>query len=126
MKKPSIEFLELYMLYAGIITWQNLLSDCRIVVHCDNKAVISMVNTMMSSCKYCMHIIRLLTLNALICNRRVSVIYVKSKDNVLSDTLSRLNFAKFRKFGQHMNNQPDLIHQSIKPADQLYEIASAI
>ena len=49
--KPSTEFLELYALCVGLITWQELLADCRIIIFCDNIAVVNMVNNLSSSCK---------------------------------------------------------------------------
>ena len=95
--KPSIEYLELYALCIGIFTWQHLLKNCRIVIFCDNQAVLSMVNNTTSSCKNCMILIRLLILNGLIHNRRVFVKYIKSKENFLSDALSRQKIKCFKK-----------------------------
>ena len=63
--KPSIEYLELFALVAGIMTWESKLRDCRIIVFCDNQSVVHMVNGMTSSCKNCMLLIRLLILNGL-------------------------------------------------------------
>ena len=53
-KKPSIEYLELFALCTGIFTWQHRLQNCRIVMFCDNQAVINMINNITSSCKHCM------------------------------------------------------------------------
>ena len=66
-KQPSIEYLELYALVTGIITWQQQpeLVNCRITVFCDNKVVVDMINSMSSSCKHCMKLLRLVTLNGL-------------------------------------------------------------
>ena len=77
--KPSIEFLELYALCAGVLTWEKLLTDCQIIIFCDNQAVVSMINNLTSSCKRCMYLIRILVLNGLIYNRRVAVKYVCSR-----------------------------------------------
>ena len=63
--EPSIEYLELFAMVAGVLTWQNLLTNCRITIFCDNKAILSMVNKLSSSCKNCMVLLRLLTLNNL-------------------------------------------------------------
>ena len=41
---PSIEYLELFALCAGIFTWQDMLRNMRIVIFCDNQSVIEMVN----------------------------------------------------------------------------------
>ena len=86
---PSIEYLELFTLCAGIFTWAERLQNCRIIIFCDNQAVVSMVNNLTSGCKNCMVLLRLLVLNGLYYNRRILVKYVKSRDNILADALSR-------------------------------------
>ena len=95
---PSIEYLELLALCAGIFTWENepQLTNARIAVFCDNVVVVHMVNSMSSKCEECMYLLRMLALNNLKFNRRVSARYVKSKDNVLSDALSRGQMERFR------------------------------
>ena len=94
---PSIEYLELFALCVGIFIWQEQLRDCQIIIHCDNQAVINMVNQTTSSCKNCMMLLRLLVLNGLIYNRRVLVKYIKSKKNILADSLSHQKFEVFWK-----------------------------
>ena len=42
---PSIEFLELYALCIGIFAWERKLQNMRIVIFCDNEAVVNIVNT---------------------------------------------------------------------------------
>ena len=66
--KPSIEYLELLALTAALLTWGHLLKDQRIVVFCDNTAVVSMINSTASSCRNCMYLLRLISLNGLIHN----------------------------------------------------------
>ena len=46
--KPSIEFLELYALVVGLLTWETYFTNCKIVIHCDNMAVVNMVNNLSS------------------------------------------------------------------------------
>ena len=57
--KPSIEFLELYALTVGILLWEDEpeMNNGRIILHCDNTAVVQMVNNLTSSCKNCMTLI---------------------------------------------------------------------
>ena len=47
---PSIEYLELYALCAGILTWGHLLTDTKIIIFCDNEAVVHIVNNLTSKC----------------------------------------------------------------------------
>ena len=88
-KKPSIEFLELFALCAGFLTWANRLKDKRFTVFCDNQAVVNMVNNLSSSCKNCMRLLRIIVKLSLNNKFRVFTKYVSSADNDLSDALSR-------------------------------------
>ena len=69
--RPSIEYLELYAVVAAVLTWGQFLQNRRMILFCDNSAVVGMLNNMSSSCKNCMFLLRILTLNNLINNRRV-------------------------------------------------------
>ena len=95
--EPSIEFLELYALVAGIITWEQdeQLQDSRVSVFCNNKAVVHMVNNTASSCQKCMKLIRLLVLNNIKHNRRVFTLHIRTEFNILADALSQLDFKWF-------------------------------
>ena len=119
-EEPSIEYLELFALCAGIFTWNYLLSNCRITIFCDNTSVVATVNNLTSSCKNCMVLIRLLTLNCLKFNRRIRVNYVSTKDNFLADSLSRGQISRFRRLGPQMNKAPDSIHQDLWPLEKLW------
>ena len=95
--KPSIEFLELYALVAAVLTWSDKLSNQRVAIYCDNQAVIHMVNNTASSCVQCMKLLRILVLDSIRANRRLFALYVNTRDNFLADSISRMNFSKFRR-----------------------------
>ena len=119
--EPSIEYLELFALCAGTLTWETSLTNCRIILHCDNKVVISMINKISSSCKHCMYLLRLLILNNLRFNRRLSAVYISSKMNKKADLLSRLKVKDFKQIAPEANAQPDVINKEIWPLSQLFE-----
>ena len=122
-EKPSIAFLELYALTAAIITWGHLpqFRNSRIIVFCDNKSVRDMVNVYASGCPQCMKLVRILAMNGLKYNRHLFIKYVKSKDNILADALSRLEFNRFwRNSPPDMNQQPDQIDPSIFPVEKVW------
>ena len=121
--KPSIEFLELFALTAGILTWAHLLKDCRIIIFCDNMAVVHMVNNITLSCDKCMILLRLLVLSGLQYNRRICVKYVRSQDNSLSDALSRLDLNRFRRLGPKMNSFADKVSPEVWPLSNLWNNA---
>ena len=120
-EKPSIEFLELFALCAGVLVWSNQLMNNRFIIYCDNQAAMSMVNNSTSSCPKCMKLIRCLVLNGMRYNRRILVRYVKSSENVLSDSLSRLDFKRFwRSTLKGMNRLPDPMPKEIWPIEKIW------
>ena len=68
----SIEYLELYAVVCGVILWLDRFSNSRITLFCDNRSVVDMINVSSSTCKNCMVLIRLLVLQSLTKNVRVS------------------------------------------------------
>ena len=71
------------------------LHNKRIAIFCDNQAVIAMVNNLLSSCKQCQKLIRIIALLGIHYNLCVFVKFVESKDNGRSDALSRLQYKRF-------------------------------
>ena len=117
---PSIEYLELFALVAAILTWGGHICNTRIVIFCDNSAVMGMVNNLTSSCKNCMYLIRLLTLNNLVFSRRIFVKHITSENNYLSDALSRLKFQRFQRLAHKGMNAHAM------PISELVWLASKI
>ena len=118
--KPSIEYLELFAVCAGVLTWCKKLTNLRAIVFCDNKSVVDMINSSSSKCKNCMYLIRLLVLNGLIHNTRVFCKHVLGKQNLLADSLSRLKFHKFRRHGKHMKRYPTRVSTLVWPASKIW------
>lgn len=94
---PSVQFLELVGLAAGVILFSPLLTNKRVTLHCDNQAVVQMINNGASSCKFCMVLIRMITLHTLRHNVRIEAKFVKSEDNYHADLLSRMKHDQFMK-----------------------------
>ena len=120
--KPSIAFMELYALTAGVLIWSDKLQNKRIVVHCDNKSVVQMVNNTTSSCKNCMYLIRLIVLSGLTHNRRLFATYVSSEDNAIADSLSRLDFKCFWKLAPStMSKHQMALPKEIWPVSKIWQ-----
>ena len=119
--QPSIQYLELYALCVGIFAWQEKLANMRIRIFCDNDAVKQMVNHTTSGCKNSMLLIRLLVLNCIKYNRRITVQFVASKDNGLADALSRMEFNRFwRNAPANMDCEPSELPAEIWPASKIW------
>ena len=119
---PSIEYLQLLAVVTAVLTWGCTLRNIRLVLFCDNTAVVNMINNgFVSSCKNCMYLLRLITLNNLVNNRRIFTRYVKSADNELSDSLSRLQYKRFWRLAKgHMNPEPSEPSPLVWPASKIW------
>ena len=62
--RPSIEYLELFAVTAGVLTWIHRFRNKRIILFCDNQSVVDMINLTSTSCKNCMVLIRCIVLKA--------------------------------------------------------------
>ena len=120
--KPSIEYLELFALAAALLTWGEQIKNNRVIIFCDNLAVVSMINTQSSKCKNCMYLLRLVMLNNLVHNRRLFAKHVRSENNSLADSLSRLQFHRFWKLAKPtMEKEPTRVTPLIWPASQIWQ-----
>ena len=121
-KKPSIKFLELFVLCMGLLTWNNTneLKNRRVILHCDNQAVCQMINTLMSGCNNCLNLIKIIILDGLKWNLRISARYITSKNNYLSDALSHGEMGRFCRLGPTMKSNLDPISETIWPVDKIW------
>ena len=121
---PSIEFLELFTLVAAVLTWEfsNKLQNARVILFCKNEAVVQMVNNLTSSCKNCMYLLRILALNNMVHNQKITVRHVKPADNFLSDALSRLQFKRFWQLApKGMNKFPNQVSELVWPLSSIWQ-----
>ena len=63
--KPSIEYLKLFGITAALLTWGHKIQNQRIIIFCDNTAVVAMINNCASSCCNCRYLLRLMMLDNL-------------------------------------------------------------
>ena len=118
---PSIEYLELFALVAGVLVWSDRLRDSRFIIFCDNQAVLGMVNSMTSKCHQCMKLLCILAVNGIFYNRRILVKYIASKSNILADSLSRMRFDIFWKHAPpSMNSKLDRLPEEIWPVERIW------
>ena len=104
-KQPSIEYLELYAVAVAVLNWLKLFRNMKIVLFCDNQAVVNMINNSSSKCKNCMILIRMIVLESLTCNTRVYAKFVPTKQNGKADALSRGQFKRFWKLAKESMNE---------------------
>ena len=113
---PGIEILELYRVTIAVFAWAWELRNKRIILFCDNQSVVTMINNTTSSCKYCMALIRKLTLKSLEFNFRVFAQWVRVAFNLETDLLSRQKFSKFKEIAPDMDPHPAKLHSDHYPS----------
>ena len=119
--EPSIEYLELFGVAVAVINWLKLFKNMKIVLFCDNQAVVNMINNASSKCKNCMVLIRMIVLEGLVCNTRVFAKYVRSNDNGKADALSRLQWNRFFSLASNsMNSIATPIPPCLWPMNKLW------
>ena len=121
---PSINYLELYAVAFAVLAWIWKYSNQNVTLFCDNLSVVHMVNNASSNCKHCMIIIRILTMHCLRFNINLTAKHVSGVQNKFSDSLSRLEYKKFRglarEVGRHFNNQPTPVPTELWPMDKVW------
>ena len=119
---PSIQYLELYAVAAGVLAWIHKFRNKRVVIFTDNKSAHDMINTSSSGCKNCMVLIRLIVLEGLKWNVRIFAKYVKTSENKIADSLSRLQWKKFKQLtkDQHMNEFSMAVSDEIWPMRKIW------
>ena len=120
--QPSIAYLELYALCVGIFTWQEELKNIKMIAYCDNIAVRDIVNQLSGKDMNSMYLIRLLTLNNLIHNRMLKVIYLNMKKNNLANALSRREIDRFFSLARpKMSRRLSQLPKEIWPPSKIWQ-----
>ena len=114
--RPSIEFVELLALVAGVLLWGNQIQNVKCTIFCDNSSVKDIVNGYATKCQYSLKLLRLLVLDNIMHNRKIKVKHLFSEENSCADALSRMDFKKFRRVApENVCDQPDLIPNEVWP-----------
>ena len=119
---PSIEYLELYAVVAGVLAWIHRFANKRIILFTDNESAQAMINKTSSNCKNCMVLIRILVLHSMIHNVRIYAKHVSSSDNGIADSLSRFQNERFRRLTRELNFEefPTMISSEIWPINKIW------
>ena len=123
--KPSIEYLELFAVTAAVLAWIHKFKNGRIILFCDNRSVVDMINYITTSCRNCMVLIRIIVLKGLIENVRIFARHVKGTDNGLADSLSRDNWSQFTKLcfkkAKQVEKFATKVPNAIWPMDKIWK-----
>ena len=122
---PSIEYLELFAVTTAVLAWIHLFKNRRIILSCDNKSVVDMINLTSTTCKSCMVLIRLIVLTGLIENVKIFAKHVSGVKNNLADSLSKNNLYQFYKdygvLGKVMDSESVPVPDVIWPVEKIWK-----
>ncbi|XP_041922810.1 uncharacterized protein LOC121686960 [Alosa sapidissima] len=97
---------ELYPVVVASVLWGGSCSRKRITLHCDNAAVVGMINKGRSSSAIIMPLLRRLTWQSVMHNFIINAEHIPGYCNVLADALSRSRFQEFRRRCPTANPEP--------------------
>ena len=85
----NIAIKELFPIVLALLLWPHLLKDGRLLVLCDNAAVVHVINNQTSKDKHRMSLIHRLTVSVMQNNLILRAKHVPGKHNIIADALSR-------------------------------------
>ena len=85
----NIAIKELYPIVLALYLWPGFLADKRLLVLCDNEAVVYVINSQTSKNKELMSLIRTMTVSLMRNNVVLRAKHVPGKKNIMADALSR-------------------------------------
>ena len=100
-KNYHISILEIYPIYVLIKMFAQKILNADIVFHCDNEAVVNVLNKQTSKDPYLLKIIRLIVLEQLKYNFTLSSKHIPGVTNILADKISRFQVTSLllRRYG---------------------------
>jgi hypothetical protein len=111
----SIALKELFPITLAIEMWGPLLSSKRILLHCDNQSVVSIINAQTSKCPLIMRLVRRLTVASMSSNLVLRSQHIPGAANTLADHLSRFCHSQARQVAPWLNKTPDDIPSHLLP-----------
>ena len=102
---PSINYLELYAVTVAVLNWIHHYKNLKITLFCDNMSVVHMINNNSAKCKNCMVLIRIIVLQGLLHNVKITAKHVPGTSNTYADYLSRLKYKEFRQLARKNNKK---------------------
>ena len=114
-KHLGIEALEMYAVLATLGTFAGNLRNRVVLLHCDNEALVHCLNKLTSKNKNVMSFLRPFVLLLMSYNISLRCIYVRSEDNSVSDSLSRLQIARSRTLVPTLDRSPTRVPDALLP-----------
>ena len=105
----NISVLEFFPIFVALHLWGKHFRNKKIILHCDNMAVVCTVNSMTSKSDQMLVVLRAFTLKCLELNLVVKAKHIPGKSNDITDSLSRFQMNRFRELAPNAEEQPEPI-----------------
>ena len=116
-KKHDIAVLELYSILMLVVTFGTLLANSHVIFHCDDQAIVAVLNKQTSKSPIIMQLVRPLVLHLLRHNITFRSLYVRGKDNhanvMLCPVHRSLHGDLLRQYGMQLTSTK--IHPKVHP-----------
>ena len=103
----TIEWKELYAVLMACSTWGSLWPKLRIMLHCDNEAVVACLKSGTSRAPLVMSLLRELFFICSSSNFHLSASHIAGKSNCIADSLSRFDMQAFRRAAPRAREHSD-------------------
>ena len=107
--KQDIVWKELFAIASAVNTWGHQWPRKKILVHCDNQAVVDIWKKGTTNCPQVMALVRMLYFCAAQHNIHIIVSHVAGTDNCIADALSRFQVHRFHRLAPQAALSPDTI-----------------
>ena len=112
-KNNNITFLEYFPILVSIHIFEKTLANKKILFHCDNEAVVEIINSQSSKCPRVMDLVRPFVLKCLQLNTIIKAQHIKGTENSIADAISRFNMQLFRELAPEAEENPQPIPQHL-------------
>ena len=108
-KNKNIALMELYPICLSFYLWGPCLANKCITLHCDNQAIVAIINSSTSKDSQIMVLVRKIVYICMSNNILIHAVYIPSKANLICDLLSRNQVQKAQQVGPHLDQHPTSI-----------------
>ena len=109
----NITFLEYFPILVAIHLFQHQLKNKKVIFHCDNAAVVEIINNQTSRCPRVMDLVRPFVLKCLQLNTIIKAQHIKGVNNSIADSISRFKMQLFRLLAPEAMEHPLPIPQHL-------------
>ena len=109
----DITFKELFPIVLAIFLWGICFKNCKVLFHCDNMAVVKIINKQSTRDQASMHLVRTLVEVCLKENIVFKAQHIPGLNNDIADSLSRCQFHRFRKLAPQADEEATPIPDSL-------------